>query len=59
MARDRNTYAKRQRETGKRQKAADKRARRLKKKEFAANGPDAVGETSPAVSQEVSDPAGP
>ncbi len=33
MAKDRNTYAKRQRESGKKQKAADKRARRLKRKE--------------------------
>jgi hypothetical protein len=33
MARDRNTYAKRQRESGKRQKAEEKRARRLKRKE--------------------------
>jgi hypothetical protein len=35
MARDRNTFAKRQRETGKKQKAAEKRARRQKKKEQA------------------------
>ena len=34
MARDRNTFAKRQRETGKRQKAAEKRVRRQKKKEL-------------------------
>jgi len=33
MGRDRNTYAKRVRETKKRQKAEDKRARRLKRKE--------------------------
>ncbi len=33
MARDRNTYAKRLRESGKKQKAADKRARRQKRKE--------------------------
>ena len=33
MARDRNTFAKRQRETGKKLKAAEKRARRQKKKE--------------------------
>jgi hypothetical protein len=37
MARDRNTFAKRQRETGKRQKAADKRARRQKRKELSNN----------------------
>jgi hypothetical protein len=36
MARDRNTYAKRQRETGKRQKAQEKRARRQKRKEGPA-----------------------
>jgi len=35
MARDRNTFAKRQRETGKKQKAVEKRARRQKKKELA------------------------
>jgi len=35
MARDRNTFAKRQRETGKKQKAAEKRTRRQKKKELA------------------------
>jgi hypothetical protein len=35
MARDRNTFAKRQRETGKKQKAEEKRARRLKRKEDA------------------------
>jgi hypothetical protein len=40
MARDRNTYAKRQRETGKRQKAEEKRARRLKRKEDAKTIPD-------------------
>ena len=33
MARDRNTYAKRLRESGKKLKAADKRAKRLKRKE--------------------------
>jgi hypothetical protein len=33
MARDKNTYAKRQRETGKKQKAEEKRARRLQRKE--------------------------
>ena len=34
MARDGNTFAKRQREAGKRQKAAEKRTRRQKKKEL-------------------------
>jgi hypothetical protein len=38
MARDRNTYAKRQRETDKRQKAANKRARRVRRKEDDAKG---------------------
>jgi hypothetical protein len=33
MARDRNTFAKRQRETGKKQKAQEKQARRRKRKE--------------------------
>ena len=39
MARDRNTVAKRQRETGKKQKAAEKRANRQKRKELA-NSPE-------------------
>ena len=38
MARDRNTFAKRQRETGKKQKAEQKRARRRKRKELVASG---------------------
>ena len=59
MARDRNTYAKRQRESGKKQKAAEKRARRRKKKEYAASGPEALNETRPDIGQEASDPAGP
>jgi hypothetical protein len=33
IMRERNTFAKRQRETGKKQKAADKRARRQKRQE--------------------------
>ena len=37
MARDRNTYAKRQRENEKRQKVAAKRVRRLKRKDDAKN----------------------
>jgi hypothetical protein len=40
MARDKNTFVKRQRETGKKQKAEEKRARRQKRKEIAANGGD-------------------
>ncbi len=59
MARDGNTYAKRQRETGKKQKAAEKRARRQKKKEYAASGGDTPHEAPPALGQEASDPAGP
>ncbi len=39
MARDGNTYAKRQRETLKRQKAAEKRERRQKRKEEPAASP--------------------
>jgi hypothetical protein len=58
MARDRNTYAKRQRESGKKQKAAEKRARRQKKKDYPASGLDAPNEAPPAISQETSDPAG-
>ena len=48
MARDRNTFAKRQRETGKKLKAADKRARRLKRKEVAkgTESPPAIATTS-------------
>ena len=41
MARDKNTYAKRQRETRKRQKAEEKRARRQKRKEELSVGPAA------------------
>lgn len=41
MAREKNTYEKRQRETKKRQKAEDKRARRLKKKNAPGAGPEA------------------
>ena len=59
MARDGNTYAKRQRETGKKQKAAEKRARRQKKKEYAASGPRCRQRAPPAIGQEASDPAGP
>jgi hypothetical protein len=35
MARDKNTFAKRQRETGKKRKAAEKRARRQIRKELS------------------------
>jgi hypothetical protein len=55
MARDQNTYAKRQREMNKKRKAEDKRARRRKRKEqeqfdFAA-GPNIV---APAASEQPS-----
>jgi hypothetical protein len=43
MARDRNTHAKRQRETEKRHKAEEKRARRLKRKEDAKTIRDFCG----------------
>ena len=44
MARDKNTFVKRQRETGKKQKAEEKRARRQKRKEIAANGQERARE---------------
>ena len=59
MAQDRTTYAKRQRETLKRQKAEDKRTRRRKKKEFTAGGGDMNQAEQPALGQEVPDPAVP
>jgi hypothetical protein len=44
MARNNNTYAKRQRDLQKKQKSEDKRARRLKRKENARNtGDSSVG----------------
>jgi hypothetical protein len=50
MARDRNTYAKRLRESGKKQKAADKQARRLKRKEDTkgAEGPSEGASEGPS-----------
>ena len=59
MAQDRNTYAKRQRESGKKQKAAEKRARRQKRKDGPVTGGDAAWRDAPAIEPEVSDPAGP
>jgi hypothetical protein len=58
MARDRNTFAKRQREVGKKQKAADKRARRLKRVENAkgaegSSGDDGVASEQPGQPQAV------
>ena len=49
--RERNTFAKRQRETGKKQKAADKRARREKRRE-SANDPQPAVEDRPAEQHE-------
>ena len=43
MARNSNTYAKRQRDQQKKQKTEDKKARRLKRREDAKNG----AETAP------------
>jgi len=51
MARDRNTFAKQQREVGKKRKAADKRARRRKKKEPAAGTEDLNRDNRPANGQ--------
>jgi hypothetical protein len=56
MARDRNTYAKRQRETGKRQKAEEKRARRRKRKELATGPGDAGRAEGPAIDAGPGDP---
>lgn len=50
MARDQNTYAKRQREMEKRRKAEEKRARRRKKKE-QANDDEANVADSPATEE--------
>ena len=51
MAQDRNTYAKRQREISKKQKAEDKRARRRKKKEMTADAGDAGHQDQTALGQ--------
>lgn len=51
MARDNNTYAKRQREMQKRQKAEDKKARRLKRKTAAAGVEDQPRDEPPADAQ--------
>ena len=59
MARDRNTFAKRQRETGKRQKAEEKRARRRRKKELGTPENGASHEDRPAIEQALGGPAGP
>lgn len=51
MARERNTFEKRQRETRKRQKAEDKRARRRKKKESGPSVETPNGDGRPATEQ--------
>jgi hypothetical protein len=48
MARNNNTYAKRQRDLQKKQKSEDKRARRLKRKEGVKSGEDSGAEDSNA-----------
>ncbi len=57
MPQDRNTYAKRQRESSNRQKAEDKRARRRKRKELAAD--TARGKGQPTIGQEPGEPVEP
>ena len=59
MARDRNTFAKRQRETGKRQKAAEKLLRRKKRKEFGPGEPAPPADGQPVGPEEGSEPVGP
>lgn len=59
MARDRNTYAKRQRENEKKQKAEEKRARRQKKKELAADTGSTYNVDRLAPGQEPDGRAGP
>lgn len=49
MARDQNTFAKRQREMQKKLKAADKRAKRQVKKEHGGEASGAGAEERPAV----------
>ena len=51
---NRNTFAKRQRETGKREKQAEKNARRQKRRE-TANDPNAVVD-DPAANELQADP---
>jgi hypothetical protein len=47
MVRDRNTFAKRQRETSRKQKAEEKRARRRAKKSQADNGDNTADQSYP------------
>ncbi len=51
MARNNNTYAKRQRDLQKKQKTEDKRARRLKRKEIAKASESSDGGDRPATEQ--------
>jgi hypothetical protein len=53
MARDKNTFAKRQRENQKRQKAEEKRVRRQKRKEVAGAPEIVTGDDRPAHEQET------
>jgi hypothetical protein len=55
MAKDGNTFAKRQRETLKRQKAQDKRARRQKRKDQPPESQDAQG-NEPIEGEQVGEP---
>ena len=57
MAKDGNTYAKRQRETLKRQKAQEKRARRQTRKDQAGN-PVELNRNEPPAGENL-DPGGP
>ncbi|HJN66298.1 MAG TPA: hypothetical protein QF761_08855 [Pirellulales bacterium] len=52
MARDQNTFAKRQREMEKKRKAEEKRERRRKKKEQADAPPEGVPSDSSTTEQE-------
>jgi hypothetical protein len=56
MARDRNTYAKRQRETTKRQKAEEKRARRRNRKDVTPSDGAVNDADRPALEQEPGQP---
>jgi hypothetical protein len=52
--RDRNTFAKRQRETGKKQKAAEKRARRQKRQE-STRDPEPSVNAAPVIEPQAGD----
>jgi hypothetical protein len=56
MTRDRNTFAKRQRETGKRQKAAEKKIRRQKRKEAGPTAEAGDAETREGEAREDDNP---